>query len=138
MKDSYKVRNGQRQASTFESNIGQETKSYQALNIDSKPKPVDFDLVDIQRAFPEDYDPTTPKKKPFATRVTPEYIAEYKRYLNSTKLSQTQAKNMSVKDKENLKSDEIDTYFVDSFSQILLGKLEKRDIDKKTKMRQQQ
>jgi len=69
--------------------------------------------------------------------VTPEYIAEYKRYLNSTKLSQTQAKNMSVKDKENLKSDEIDTYFVDSFSQILLGKLEKRDIDKKTKMRQQ-
>jgi hypothetical protein len=69
--------------------------------------------------------------------VTPEYIAEYKRYLNSTKLSQTQAKNMSVKDKENLKSDEIDTYFVDSFSQILLSKLEKRDIDKKTKMRQQ-
>jgi len=58
--------------------------------------------------------------------VTPEYIAEYKRFLNSTKLSSEEAKSMSAKDKENLKSEEMDTYFVDSFSQILLGKLEKR------------
>jgi hypothetical protein len=39
---------------------------------------------------------------------------------------------MSAKDKQNLKCDEMDTYFVDSFSQVLLGKLEKRGIEKKT------
>ena len=39
---------------------------------------------------------------------------------------------MTAKDKEKLKSDEMDTYFVDSFSQILLSKLEQRMIKKKT------
>jgi len=52
---------------------------------------VDFDLVDIEKAFPEDYDPTAKKHKPFSTRVTPESTAEYKRYLNSLKITPQQA-----------------------------------------------